>query len=142
MSPNLASAHGELGAALMLSGRASEGIAALKTSIRLDPHSPRLAQRLTWIIMGHYFSNEYETAVEEAKKSIRSFPDYPPPYRWLAASLGQLGRSKAANRMLNQAISINPALFKMYVRTRPPWFRPEDHAHMLEGLRKAGMPEE
>jgi adenylate cyclase len=26
----------------------------------------------------------------------------------------------------------------MYVRTRVPWMRPEDHAHMLEGLRKAG----
>jgi hypothetical protein len=23
----------------------------------------------------------------------------------------------------------------MYVRSLPPWFRPEDHAHMLEGLR-------
>jgi adenylate cyclase len=26
----------------------------------------------------------------------------------------------------------------MYVRKRVPWFRPEDHAHLLEGLRKAG----
>jgi len=22
-----------------------------------------------------------------------------------------------------------------------PWHRPQDHAHMLEGLRKAGLPE-
>jgi adenylate cyclase len=26
----------------------------------------------------------------------------------------------------------------MYVRKRVPWFRPEDHAHLVEGLRKAG----
>jgi adenylate cyclase len=26
----------------------------------------------------------------------------------------------------------------MYVKNRVPWMRPEDHAHMLEGLRKAG----
>jgi adenylate cyclase len=26
----------------------------------------------------------------------------------------------------------------MYVRERPPWMRPKDHAHMIEGLRKAG----
>jgi adenylate cyclase len=26
----------------------------------------------------------------------------------------------------------------MFVRRRVPWHRPEDHAHMLEGLRKAG----
>jgi hypothetical protein len=30
----------------------------------------------------------------------------------------------------------------MYVRGRVPWMRSEDHTHMLEGLRKAGMPEE
>jgi hypothetical protein len=26
----------------------------------------------------------------------------------------------------------------MYVRKRVPWFRPEDHAHLLDGLRNAG----
>jgi len=26
----------------------------------------------------------------------------------------------------------------MYVGRRVPWHRPEDHAHMIEGLRKAG----
>jgi adenylate cyclase len=30
----------------------------------------------------------------------------------------------------------------MYVRRRVPWQRPEDHAHMLEGLRKAGWREQ
>jgi len=29
----------------------------------------------------------------------------------------------------------------MYVRNRVPFIRAEDYAHMLEGLRKAGMPE-
>jgi adenylate cyclase len=24
------------------------------------------------------------------------------------------------------------------VHNRAPWFRPEDHAHLIEGLRKAG----
>jgi adenylate cyclase len=33
-------------------------------------------------------------------------------------------------------------VFQFYTRKRSPWMRPEDHAHMLEGLRKAGMPEE
>jgi adenylate cyclase len=30
----------------------------------------------------------------------------------------------------------------MYLRRRVPWMRLEDHAHMLEGLRKAGWREE
>jgi hypothetical protein len=40
------------------------------------------------------------------------------------------------------AIEIGPASFDTFVRQRVPWMRPEDHAHMLEGLRKSGWREE
>ena len=50
----------------------------------------------------------------------------------------QLGRSEEAKEALQQAIAILPAAFERNVRNRVPWMRPEDHAHMLEGLRKAG----
>ena len=88
--------------------------------------------------MGYYFSHEYEAAVEAAKRAVRLNPEYPLPYRWLAAALGQLGRTAGAKEALEKAIAIAPATFDMYVRERVPWHRPEDHAHMLEGLRKAG----
>jgi hypothetical protein len=39
---------------------------------------------------------------------------------------------------LQNAIAIVPASFQRSVRERVPWMRPEDHAYMLEGLRKAG----
>jgi adenylate cyclase len=39
---------------------------------------------------------------------------------------------------LEKAIAIAPAAYDMYVRGRVRSIRPEDHAHMLEGLRKAG----
>jgi hypothetical protein len=35
-------------------------------------------------------------------------------------------------------MAISQASFDFFVRQRPPWFRPEDHDHMLDGLRKAG----
>jgi adenylate cyclase len=69
---------------------------------------------------------------------IRSFPDFPSPYRWLAAALGELGRTAEAKKALEKAITVSPASFDFQVRERPPWFRPEEHAHMLDGLRKAG----
>jgi adenylate cyclase len=62
-------------------------------------------------------------------------------YRWPAAALGQLGRTEEAKGWLEKAISLAPAAFDKYVRKRAPWFRPEDHAHLLDGLRKAGLPE-
>ena len=138
MSPNLAVAHGQRGATLIFSGRPKEGLAAVQTSIRLDPRDPFSAIRLLHIACGLYFSGEYEAVIEAAKRLIRSYPDFPMIYRWPAAALGQLGRTAEAKEVLEKAISLAPAAFDMYVRKRVPWFRPEDHAHLLDGLRKAG----
>jgi adenylate cyclase len=43
-----------------------------------------------------------------------------------------------AKGVLEKTTEVDPASFDMYVHTRPPWYRPEDHSHMIEGLRKAG----
>jgi adenylate cyclase len=136
--PNLAAAHGALGVILAYSGRPKEGLAALKTCIRLDPRAPSLVNRLNQVALAHYFCRDYEATVEAAERAIRSFPDFASPYRWLAAALGELGRSGEAKEVLEKAIAVLPAAFDFQVRERPPWFRPEDHAHMLDGLRKAG----
>jgi adenylate cyclase len=138
MSPNLALAHGQRGATLIFSGRPKEGIAALQTCIRLDPRDPFMAVRLLHVTCGLYFSREYEAAIDAARSLIRSYPDFPMIYRWPAAALGQLGRTAEAREALEKAMSLAPAAFDMYVRKRVPWFRPEDHAHLVEGLRKAG----
>jgi adenylate cyclase len=141
ISPNLTVAHESLGIALIYSGRAEEGLAALQRYLRLDPRDPTLALGLLQIAIGHYFCREYEIAFEAAERAIRSYPDFPLSYRWLAAALGQLGRTDEARSALEKAIAVAPKSFDFYVRGRAPWFRPEDHAHMLEGLRKAGWRE-
>jgi adenylate cyclase len=137
-APNLAAAHHMFGATLIFSGRPKEGLAALERSIRLDPRPPRAAVCLHQVAIGFYFCRDYEAAIEAAKRTIRAYPEYPNTYRWLAAALGQIGRIVEAKVALEKAIALAPAGFDMYVRSRVPWQRPEDHAHMLEGPRKAG----
>jgi adenylate cyclase len=66
------------------------------------------------------------------------YPHHPLVYRWLAAALGQIGCCDEARAALKKTIAIAPASFDFYVRHQAPWLRPEDHAHMLEGLRRAG----
>jgi adenylate cyclase len=138
--PNLPDAHGALGLALMYSGRPKEGLAALETCIRLDPRAPSLLNRLGQVALGLYFCREYAAAAEAANRAIRSFPDRWSYYRSLAAAHGQLGQIAEAREALKKAVSLAPSLFE--VRRRPRWWRAEDHAHMLDGLRKAGLPEE
>ena len=98
--------------------------------------------RLFHIAVALYFCREYAAAVEAARQAIRSFPDHPRSYLVLAAALGQMGRTAEAKEALEKAIAIAPALFDSWVRghvlKRHPAVRPEDHAHLMEGLRKAG----
>jgi adenylate cyclase len=138
ISPNDATAHHFLGFVLLFSGRPREGIEAIRRAMRLDPNGPVAYHRLVHIAMAHYFLREYDAAVESAKEAIRSHPDHPWPHRWLAAALGQAGRLDEAKQALQKAIAIGLKSFDMYVRQRPPWMRPADHEHMLEGPRKAG----
>jgi tetratricopeptide (TPR) repeat protein len=90
------------------------------------------------VAVGLYFCREYEAAAEAANRAIRLAPHYPNTYRWLAAALGQLGRTAEAGEAPQKAIAVAPAVFEMYVRQRQPWFRPEDYAHMLDGLHRPG----
>ena len=141
MAPNLAFAHGVRGSVLMCSGRPKDGLASLERSTRLDPRGPNSAVRLHQVALCYYFSREYEAAAEAARSAIRSYPGDPLPRRWLAAALGQLGRTKEAKEVLGKAISMAPTFFERYARDRLPWVRPEDHAHILDGWRKAGWRE-
>ena len=93
------------------------------------------------VAVGFYHLRAYEDAVRAAKDTVRLFPEYALAYRWLAAGLGQLNQIEEAEETLKKAMAIAPASFDMYVRHRVPWMRPEDHAHMVEGLRKAGWKE-
>ena len=48
------------------------------------------------------------------------------------------GSDRGAKEALGTAVSFAPAAFDLHTHRRPPWFRREDDAHMLEALRKGG----
>jgi adenylate cyclase len=139
ISPNLAGAHAAKGASLISAGRSKEGVAALERSIRLDPR--RSAIRLNQIALALYCSGEYKAAVEAANRAIRSYPNYPNAYGWLAAALGQLGRIEEAKQVLEKAIAIAPAAFDMLCKRARPMEaagRPRPHARGPAQSRDAG----
>lgn len=138
LCPNLAAAHGALGVILAYSGEPQAGLSALQTCIRLDPRAPSLVNRLNQIALAHYFCRDYEASVEAAQRATRAFPEFPSPYRWMAAALGQLGRIDEAGAALEKAMTISPAEFDFQVNKRPLWFRATEHDHMRDGLKRAG----
>jgi adenylate cyclase len=138
VNENCADAFGVKGAALVFSGRRQEGREAIAQYLRLSPRDPARPVRLAQIAASRYLDGDYEDAALSARRVIREYPSQPIAYRWLAASLGQLGRTAEAQGVLQSLLATSPSTFDVYVRQRPPQFRSVDYEHMLAGLRKAG----
>jgi hypothetical protein len=104
---------------------------------RQNPLDPNRATRLLELAISHYFERNYEHAAKICREEIRQYPNHRPSYRFLLASLGQLGKQAECKALME----IAPAGHDHYARHRPPWFGLKDFEHMLEGLRKAGWSE-
>jgi TolB-like protein/Flp pilus assembly protein TadD len=134
-------AWGIKGAALGYAGRRQQGRDAIARYFSLNPFDIARPIRLTQIASSLYVDGGYEEAALTARQVIRHYPNHPFAYRWLAASLGQLGRASEAQDVLQTLQAISPSSFEMYIRRRPPEFCRAEYAPMLDGLRKAGWKE-
>ena len=138
ISPNSSWAHSVRGALLVYGGEHSEARSVALTALRLSPRDPLSAVPLIVIFLSYYFGRDYLTSFEAVRRTVSRFPNLPIAHRYLAASLGQLGRSSEAQEALGQAIALAPEVLELNVRSCPPWMRPEDHENFMDGLRKAG----
>ena len=138
ISPNCADAHGVRGTALVFSGAREEGRASLETYLRLSPRDPARPIRLAQVAASYYFEGNYDRSAEVAREAVRQYPTIPIAYRWLAASLGQLGDAAQGAKVIDALRRTCPPSIDMYVNRLPPQYRREDYDHMMEGLAKAG----
>jgi adenylate cyclase len=137
-NPNSFWANATKGTALVFSGHPAEGRELVLRAQRLSPHDPSGGLFPNVIALSFYFERDYAQTVASGRRVVSRYPNWHLTYRWLAAALGQLGRSEEAHEALQKALSAAPSAIARYTTNRPPWFRPEDHEHMLDGLRKAG----
>jgi len=142
LNPNLAVAEGLLAHVLSLQGEYDEALVHVENAARLSPHDPILSwwwgiPRIS-IAFG---SGDYGGTIEWAKKSIEVTPEFPPPWRYLAASFAHLGRMEEARAAKDQLLRIMPHENLQLVRTVFSTADPDRTERFVEGLRKAGVPE-
>jgi adenylate cyclase len=130
-------AHLTKGLILNFSGHPVEGRESLFLALQHDPLAMKLPMAAN-IGMTYYFERDYQKAAEILRQALADNPTDPQALRWLAAALGQLGRTGEARKALSEALAKAPEAFERWTRQRPPWYRPDDYEHMLDGLRKAG----
>ena len=108
----------------------------------------RLSPRDTFSIGSFAYTNaefgagHYEQAIDWAKKTIEATPEFPAAWRYLAASLAFLGRMEEARAAKDQLLRVMPHENLRLVRAALPSVNRDRMERFVEGMRKAGVPEE
>jgi TolB-like protein/class 3 adenylate cyclase len=144
---NLAEAHSAIGLGKIFVSRAEETEAHIAEALRL---SPRDSVAYLWMTNVGIAKNQlasWEQAVGWLRRAIEANRNFPTAYFILAAALAQLGRLDEARSAVKAGLALNPAF--TISRVRAVWTAMTDDLTylaprelILEGLRKAGVPEQ
>jgi adenylate cyclase len=144
INPSLAPAYAALGGAKIRAGRSEEAFAPLQAAIRLSPRDPLL--NISYFYMCHAYSHlaKDNEAIEWCRRSVAVSPFWI-AYVDLASAYAWTGRSAEAHAAVAELLKLMPS----YTVDRWAHEKFSDNSRFLaqyqrivEGLRKAGLPEE
>ena len=145
LNPNYAFAIGVLGVVHAFSGAGSyePAVKCLERAIRLSPNDPWLQYYFAQRGTAEFYMENYDSAIEWYKKSVKRNPDFAPAYRWTAAACALMGDLVGAQAALVEVRRLEPDLtIADYTRTKKQLYKyEEDFERYIEGLRVAGLPE-
>jgi TolB-like protein len=141
LNPNLAAAW-FLGAFLRLwHGETDAAIEHFAHAMRLSPLDPELYRMQAGMAAAHLFVGRFDTASSWAEKAFRDLPSFLMVVAVLAASHALAGRMAEAQRAMDHLRQLDPTLRLSNITDWLPIHRPENLATLVDGLRKAGLPE-
>ena len=111
------------------------------TALRISPQDPARSTIFNALTLAQYALRDYKEAADAARKWTGAHAPHPFGYFNLAAACGQLGRSQEAGQALQEVLRLYPDLGMDFIRARWPYKDAADLDHFVEGLRKAGLPE-
>ena len=125
------------GNAELVLGRYEQAISDVQHAMRLSPRDPIIGLWLVALGDAELGLGHVDAAVEEYHKAIDIGWRAYHPYRSLAAAYALEGKMEEASSALAEARRLNPELTVKWQQTHSVNVPP-----LLEGLRKAGLPEE
>jgi len=138
LNPNLSHAWLSRGWVYKVAGLPEEAIRSLERAMRMSPVDRQLYLVFGRMALALIELRRFDEAVVAGKKAQRQNPSYPPAYQCLASAFANLGRDAEAREAAARLLEVDPA-FTISARMGR---RGQAHAKLLiEGLRKAGLPE-
>ena len=121
-------------------GQSDDAIRRFTQALRLSPLDPHMFNMLAGMASAHLIAGRYDDARIWAERGVRDQPLFGPVLRVAAASFAHTDRLDDARRMMKLVREADPKLRVSNVQDRSP-LRPDGLAKLVEGLRKAGLPE-
>jgi adenylate cyclase len=143
INPSLAPAYASLGSAKIRAGRAEEAFVPLQTAVQLSPRDPMLNTWYFNICHAYTHLSQDDAAIDWCRRSVALSPfwiayvDLASAYAWTGRNaeaqsavteLRKLMPNYTVDRWAHARFSDNPVFLAQYQR-------------IIEGLRKAGLPE-
>jgi adenylate cyclase len=120
-------------------GEPAKAIAIAKVQMRLDPFHPHFAPLMAGV--AYYLLKEYHDAQLWLSEAIGRAPNHQYGHAFLAATYAQLGRLEDAHVEAAEVLRLNPKYSINGTQKRVSNLkRAEDMEHLVDGLRKAGLP--
>jgi len=125
---------------LVIAGEPVRAIEVVERHMRLDPFYAPLAP--FWLGVAHYLLKQYSQALPPLQECVSRAPNLRSVHVWLAAIYAQLGKLEEAQTEAVDVLRIEPQYTIERTQARlSPFKRSEDAEHLIDGLRKAGLPE-
>ena len=115
-----------------------EAIRSFERAIRMSPVDPRQHTTLTGIGVALIELRRFDEAIVAGKKAQRQNPSFSGAYRCLAPAFAHLGRDAEAHEAAARLLEVDPSF------TISAWIARGGQSNaklLIEGLRKAGLPE-
>src|SRR5262249_4451549 len=116
----------------LLAGQPDIAIEHVEASLRLSPRA-RIGWGIIAIGAAHFVSRRFDEAIPKLLLAIQEDPNYPAPYRFLAATYAHMGRLGEARDVVRRLRAITPVV----VPPNPQFQKPEHRQLLLSGLRLA-----
>ena len=121
-----------------IAGLPEEAVRSFERAIRMSPVDPRLHLSFAGMGMAFIELRRFDEAIVAGKKAQRQNPSYSAAYRCLASAFAHLGRDAEAREAAARLLEVDPAF------TISAWIARGGQSNaklLIEGLRKAGLPE-
>jgi len=141
LSPNFSLGYFALGWVRIYVGNFGEAIDSLLRCLRLSPNDQQAGGFLGHLALAQYHLGQYEDAMRDIERARRR-RRIPFLMRTLLATLGQLGRTDEAAIARAELAQFDPPNAAQFWTAISPYTDPTHHAHLRDGLRKAGLTED